>query len=442
VQTIAVPVCSDADTSEADETFLVNLSGNNSGTIADAQGVGTITTANPVGILLISELRTSGPGTGGTGSADDDFVELYNNTPSPVTVNASDGSGGWGVYKSAAACVDSPVLVGVVPNNTTIPAHGHFLLTGSGYSLSDYPSGYNGSVAATATGDAQLNATPTSPNIEADRNVAVFSTANPSNISSANRLDAVGFTPTNTGANCDLLREGTNLAGAGASAITAQYSFLRRLTTGTSQDTNDNSADLLMVSTTTSAVGSSIPTLGAPGPENLTSPVLRTTINPSLIDVCQSTSVSPNRVRNTAPYTDPAAPTGSGTGTYTLGTLSTLRRFTNNTGASATRLRFRIVDITSGPAPTGTADLRAITSQSTTVTVSAACGGATLSVKGTTLETPPAQSLGGGLNSTLSAGTVTLAAPLASGASIDVQFLLGVRQSGSFRFLIIVEAVP
>jgi hypothetical protein len=449
VQTVPITICSDANNTETDETFLVNLSVNNIGAITDAQAVGTITTANPAGTLLISELRTSGPGTLGTGDADDDFVELYNNTSSPITVNVTDGSGGWGVYKSSLACVDSPVLVGVVPNNTTIPAFGHFLLTGSGYSLSNYPAGNNAAtsptpVATTATGDAQLNATPTSPNIEADRNVAVFSTANLANISSANRFDAVGFTPANTGANCDLLREVTNVPGAGAGAITAQYSFLRIPTTGMSQDTNNNAADFQVVSTTTSAVGLNTPTLGAPGPENLTSPTLRTTtINSTLVDPCQSTSAVPNRVRNASSYTDPAPSTGSGTGTYTLGTLLTRRKFTNNTGASVTRLRFRIVDITTAIPPVGIADLRAITSQDTPgVAITGACGGGTVLVRGTTLETPPAQPNGGGLNSTLSTGTVSLAQPLTNGSSINIQFLLGVKQGGSFRFFIIVEALP
>lgn len=443
VATIAVPVCADADGAETDETLLVNLSNSSNGAITDAQATGTITTVNTPGTLLISELRTSGPGASGTGDADDDFVELYNNSASPVTVNVTDGSGGWGVYKSGSACVDSPVLVGVVPNNTTIPGFGHFLLTGSGYSLSSYPAGKIDAPPSTATGNAQLNATPASPNIEADRNVAVFSTASPANISSANRLDAVGFTPANTSANCDLLREGTNLPGAGVGAITAQYSFLRRLTSGTSQDTNDNAADLLVVSTTTAAVGSNTPTLGAPGPENLASPVLRTSqVKASSLDSCQLASSSPNRVRDLNPYTDPAAPTGSGTGAYPLGTLSFRRTFTNSTASSVTRLRFRVVDITTAIAPAGVADMRVLTSPNINVTLSAACGGATVPVKGTTLETPPAQPNGGGLNSTLSVGTISLAQPLAPGATVNVQLLTGLKQTGSFRFFIIVEGLP
>jgi hypothetical protein len=59
-----------------------------------------------------------------------------------------------------------------------------------------------------------------------------------------------------------------------------------------------------------------------------------------------------------------------------------------------------------------------------------------------TLETPPNQAAGGGFNSSLSAGTVTLAAPLAAGASIDVNFVLTIAQAGTFRFFVNVEALP
>jgi len=37
---------------------------------------------------------------------------------------------------------------------------------------------------------------------------------------------------------------------------------------------------------------------------------------------------------------------------------------------------------------------------------------------------------------------VTLGTPLANGASINVCFLLGIQQTGTFRFYIIVEALP
>ncbi len=104
-----------------------------------------------------------------------------------------------------------------------------------------------------------------------------------------------------------------------------------------------------------------------------------------------------------------------------------------------TRLRFRVVDMTTGAAPAGTADLRLLTSNDTPAAT--LVGGGTVQINGLTLEEPPGQSLGGGLNATVSAGTITLGTPLASGASINVQFLLGVEQGGTFRIFINVEAL-
>jgi hypothetical protein len=37
---------------------------------------------------------------------------------------------------------------------------------------------------------------------------------------------------------------------------------------------------------------------------------------------------------------------------------------------------------------------------------------------------------------------VNLAAPLAPGASVDVQFLVGVQQGGSYRIFVVTEALP
>ena len=65
-----------------------------------------------------------------------------------------------------------------------------------------------------------------------------------------------------------------------------------------------------------------------------------------------------------------------------------------------------------------------------------------LTALATTLETPPAQPLSGGLNSSVAAGTVTMGTPLAPGASIHLNFLFGVQQSGSFRVFVFVEALP
>jgi hypothetical protein len=120
----------------------------------------------------------------------------------------------------------------------------------------------------------------------------------------------------------------------------------------------------------------------------------------------------------------------------------------NNTGAAVTRLRFRIVDISTISVPGGIADIRALTSTNVVVsgiTDNGTCTAAgqstpcTITVLGTTLETPPSQAIGGGHNSTM---TINLGTPLAAGASINLQFLLGVQQTGSFKFFFNIEALP
>jgi hypothetical protein len=426
---IPITVNSDVDGSEGDENFTVTISvPPGQGNVVGATGTGTITAANPAGTLLISELRTSGPG----GSADE-FVEIYNNTDTPHVVAATNGSTGYGVFKMGASCNATPILVGTIPNGTTIPARGHYLLVGSAYSLADYG----------GTGAAAGNLTMTS-DIENDRNVSIFSTTNILALSTTTRFDAVGF-GTNTGNVCDLQREGTNLGNLLGSTL--QYSFFRTMTktsNGNPKDTNDNAADFLFADTTGTLVAGAGQHLGAPGPENLASPIRRDTsgILLPLLDSSVSSASAPNRFRDLTP----APPTAS------QGTMEVRRRVQNTTGATVTRLRFRIVDITTFPSPgAGTADLRVLTSSA--VTISGINDPATCASTGTpatvpcqvtaqvtTLETPPAQANGGGYNSTV---TVTLPGPgLANNASIDVNFKLGVVTTGNFRFLIIVEALP
>ena len=437
-KTITVNILSDGAGPEPDETFLLNLTNPTNAVIADGQAVGTIKQGNAAGTFLISELRTSGPA-----GAGDDFVELYNNTDTPLTIAASDASGGYGLFKMGATCGDAPVLIGVIPNGTVIPARGHYLFVGSAYSLANY----GGSGAA--AGDQTL-----SSDIESDRNVAIFTTSSVASVSTVTRLDAVGF-GTNTGANCDLLREGTTLTPMSGSTL--EYSYQRDQcgkkgnpaqfgpcpTAGFVADTNDNANDFIFGDTTAAATPAG-QRLGAPGPENLSGPRLRSdsAITTLLLDSNIGAPASPNRVRDFTAVTN-----------GTNGTLSVRRRFVNNTGAPVTRLRFRIVDFSALAVPGGIADLRALTSTNVTVngvTDSATClaanGVATtpcsVTVLGTTLEQPPTQSIGGGLNSSMSAGTITLGTPLAPGASINLQFLLGVQQSGSFKFFFNVEALP
>ena len=396
---------------------------------------GTVDYVTAAGTFLISELRTSGPG--GLG---DDFVEFYNNTNSPLTVASSDASAGYGLYKMGATCNDTPVLIATIPNGTIIPARGHYLAVGSQYTLANYG----------GTGAAAGNQTLTS-DIESDRNVAVFSTATVANISSANRLDAVGG-DSNAGAVCDLLREGNNLPATSGS--TTEHSFFRKLCdfgvtcTGDPKDTNDNAADFRFADTQGTFISGVTQRLGAPGPENLSSPIRRDTsgIGMALLDGSVASSAHPNRTRS---FTSNPAQNS------TFGTLIVRRRVTNSTGANVTRLRYRIIEMSTFPSPGGgVADLRAITSVDEpgvgpiNDATTCANGGTpatppcTVTARGTTLEQPPNQPNGGGINSSLSSGTVTLATPLANNASLNMRFVLGIQTTGTYRFFIIIEALP
>ncbi|MCA1629797.1 MAG: hypothetical protein LC774_05525, partial [Acidobacteria bacterium] len=241
--------------------------------------------------------------------------------------------------------------------------------------------------------------------------------------------------------------EGTPLPQTGDSAD--EHAWVRDLTTGKPKDSNDNASDFILVSTDAASIGGVQSRLGAPGPENVASPVNRSSqIKSVLFAPCLPSSVAPNRERDNLPYTDtltPSSPTGVTAGVpnsaYASGTMRIRRRFVNNTGVALTRLRFRVVDVTAGTAAVGTADVRAVTSTDETVVLNP-CLGSPTSTKGLTVEQPPAQPNGGGLNTSLAAGTISLSTPLAPSATIDLNFLLGVQTPGLFRFFVIVEALP
>ncbi|HEU4934635.1 MAG TPA: hypothetical protein VFT48_21295, partial [Pyrinomonadaceae bacterium] len=209
---------------------------------------------------------------------------------------------------------------------------------------------------------------------------------------------------------------------------------------GLPKDSDNNAADFVFVDTNGTSAGAG-QRLGAPGPENLSSPIDRNAQTTTLVvDASQAASLPPNRVRDLT--SDPA-------NNSTFGTLDIRRRVVNNTGGPVTRLRFRVIDINTFPAPSGFADLRTRTSSAVVVsgvndagTCSPSPAPCTITIQGTTLEQPPSQPNGGAFNSTYSAGTITLGTPLANGASINIRFLLGIQQTGNFRFFLNVEALP
>jgi hypothetical protein len=397
--------------------------------------VPTSAQAPPVtaGQVIISELRYRGPN-----GIRDEYVELYNNTDSDITVQALDASDGWTVMQSGVSpggtgVVASPVCL--IPNGTVIRARGHLLCantdpeSGSGYSLSQYPSG-NPAPSATPTPPPDFFA-QTAPDFPFDTDdlrdgfgVALIATRSIQNINSpAFRLDAFGFAGSTT-----LYREGNGFPTVPATGTEhALYRDLRPA--GFHKDTDDNAADFLFVQTTTSIQ----PTLlGAPGPENLSSPVINNNLTGALLDPARSSTASPNRERNQTPV-----PNGD------FGTLVIRRTITNNTGLPVTRLRFRVINIT-GPGTENTcggtlcADVRALSSADGTATLS---NQTQVVVRGVRLEEPPTQPQGGGFNSSVSADFVNLATPLQPGQSVNVQFTLGVMRTGTFRHILSIEAL-
>jgi subtilisin-like proprotein convertase family protein len=417
-------------------TTTVHTSGANAAT---CQFNVTVTPSGPsASALIISEFRERGPS-----GANDEFVELYNPAATQVVVSTSDASAGWAVVAS-----DGTARF-VIPNGTVIPPRGHYLGTNSvAYSLSGYAT-------------ANISFTTDIPD---NSGLALFNTATVANFTLANRLDAVGFT-----SSAALFKEGTGLPTLTPFSI--DYSFVRdncgksgSITTmgacpsgGNVVDTGNNATDFYFVDTNGTSAGAG-QRLGAPGPENLASPIERNAQLPaSLTFPCMAASVAPNRVRDFT--SDPA-------NNSTFGTLNIRRTITNNTGAPVTRLRIRVIDITTFPAPSGIADLRPRTS-SGAVGVANPCGGGTVNIEGTVLDQPPSQPNGGGFNSSMSVSSINpamvgkikrgsikakvrpnedlsfeLDAPLNNGSTINVQFLLGIQQTGNFKFFINIEALP
>jgi len=366
------------------------------------------------GQVLITEFRQS---VGSTASSNE-YVELYNNTDAPVNV------GGYGLVLFNAS-FGGDVVLGF-PASVPIPRRGHLIVANvaaGGYSLSTY--------AAPDLSHGNANLMPDNQGfglIDPSRSVLI---------------DSVGFVG-NGGSQPYI--EGQGLQPTSGARPNVEHAWVRKINavSGLPQDTDNNAADFQLVSvtgatfTTTSTPIQSM--LGAPGPENANSPATRNGRLPiTLLDPGVSNATAPNRGRDLTP--DPG-------NNSTFGTLSIRRTVTNQTGASVTRLRFRVIDISTffGIPPGGVADLRLRTSTPPpTITItgtSPACPGGICTMSATTMETPPAQALGGGLNSSISAGTVTLATPLLSGASINLEFLLGVQQTGRFRFFVNVEALP
>lgn len=370
--------------------------------------------------FLISEFRFRGLAGG-----NDEFIEIYNNSDASVTVSVSDGSAGWALAGSNTT-LPTPAISArfIIPNGTVIPPRGRYLGTNSGaagYSLAGYPAGGTNAAPTGATGDITY-----ATGVIDGGSIGLFRTSTLANFTDGFRLDAVGFTAP-AGGTASFIEGGGLTPAGGITTTGGENSFVRRQLSGRPQDTDNNQNDFDFVGTTGGIVTRAA-TLGAPGPENLSSPIQRNNqIKATLIEPQNSSNASPNRVRDLT-----VVPNGA------QGTLDIRRRFTNNTGGAVTRLRFRIVDLTTlagGAVPVGQADIRVLNGTDLPIVTSLG----SLTVQGTTVETPPAQASGGGLNSSV---TFALPGALAAGATVDLHFLLGVQTNGSYRIFINVEALP
>jgi hypothetical protein len=360
---------------------------------ARAEGVSAATAPE----MLISEFRLGIVDFTRPESNSDEYVELANNSDQPLTVTATDGSAGW-----ALVAADGATRF-VIPNGTVIPPRGHYLGVNTvGYSLDFYPAGSG----STAHGDATFTA-DMPPAFSGG--VALFRTADPSSFTLANRIDAVGFVQ------APALYKESGINSIPVSSNGSYYQHVRKtLANGALQDTDNNLSDFIITSTV------SLAAYGTPGPENLSSPLPRSSsqISAALLDASVPAGAVPNQVHTGTTSNDT--------------TLSVRRTFTNNTGANITRLRFRVTDLsTYGYRTDSEADLRLISSPDINVTLG---DNSVVAVKGTSFEAVPAGFSEGGVNSTASVQSVTPAHPLAPGATVSVQFLFNVRIEGQYRF--------
>ncbi|BCM93305.1 hypothetical protein IAD21_05196 [Abditibacteriota bacterium] len=147
--------------------------------------------------------------------------------------------------------------------------------------------------------------------------------------------------------------------------FTQQHSYVRRVESGLPQDTdtdrNDfNLVDINSTSSTVDVTGVGPlmgARLGAPGPQNLASPIQRN-LNIAITPI----NIPGNGLAGTA-VTPEARYVSKNSTIDPKGRLSLRRSIKNNTGTTVTQMRFRIVAITAGTSSTaGVADIRAISS--------------------------------------------------------------------------------
>ncbi|MCP9493576.1 MAG: lamin tail domain-containing protein [Pyrinomonadaceae bacterium MAG19_C2-C3] len=408
--------------------------------------------------ILITEFRPSGPN-----GAKDEYVELYNNTNETLditghTIYLYDGDG--------RTLFISPTS-GATSGFAVIPPRGFYLIANFNrsnanatdrYSLNGYavPNFSTEDLGADVDYFRNAAALP-DPGNDAGVRISGLGFGTPDILNGGTFFDRVGFQGREQFAEPFDLVEGTpfNLPTSLPSPA-PQYAMVRRFVGGRPVDTNNNVNDFVLVSSAVPVNGFSrmetngtfpvTPILGAPGPQNTTSPY-RGVSNPilaALLDTTRAPNASPNVDR----YVNEIGPNAS------VGTLAFRRRITNSAATDLTNLRFRFTNITTLNTPNQTdgapqADGRALSSGGRTGIMRTGSDGTQSAVTFTPLilDTPPSSSAdgsGGGLNSTLRVVPQNGVTSLGSRSSLDVEFLFGINSPRGtiFRFAVLVETLP
>jgi hypothetical protein len=219
---------------ETDETFFVNLTNVTGASIADGQGVGTITNDDGATVVIS---QVYGGGSNGGATYNSDYVELFNRSNAAVNIT------GWSIQYQPATTTGAAggtpwTVVALCPVGTcTIPAHAYYLVrlttpgaTGAALPTPDSMPTTTINISATAGKLALVNSTTAL--------VSPSGSGCPSSFASV--VDFVGYGTGASGTNC--------FEGSGAApTINATSADFRKSTSagGTNGcfDTNNNNTD-------------------------------------------------------------------------------------------------------------------------------------------------------------------------------------------------------
>ena len=257
------------------------------------------------GQILINEYRATGPtGPNNQFRSRNEFVELYNNTNRTLRLSGmailfvfNDGSITQIPFSDRAP--DGRGFLSIAPRS-------YYLIANQ--SVDPIDSGNRYDLDAYGAPDLELGARGVSDDFFREGTGVALVLLEEGSPSAA--IDGIGFVGQSQLRNTPRepnpqIGEGDYISPPTYPGAIPEYSFVRRLRNGIPQDTDDNDADFIIVSTSGEGVSSSnIRTLlGAPGPQNSQSPITRLaqSLLVSRFDTGQDERAVPNRVRDSTP---------------------------------------------------------------------------------------------------------------------------------------------